>query len=282
MALIQLLSPGGPGYTLYTAYSGAVLVAGGSGISYVMGVLDDMLRNHANGKSRLRFIEVIWSISDPGKGMSREPFFFLFSFFRSGSARADRHYESDSLYALLPELTPLMRPRASYHSSLSLRFNVHWTRVSSYHPPRVPHTTLPMGMYIQSGRPDIFNALQSVIAGVRSSYLSTGQSDDSQTDLPRGIVVGSCGPTALMDDAAHAVGRVSWTDWNDVGGVESIEECVCPFFSFYHCYCYVCSRDTGQGFWVVKTLLYLFFLLSCCRSTSILVGFTLIRMNERT
>jgi hypothetical protein len=67
VALIQLLSKGGPGYSLYTAYSGAVLIAGGSGISYVMGVLDDMLRNHASGNSHLRFIEVIWSISDPGK-----------------------------------------------------------------------------------------------------------------------------------------------------------------------------------------------------------------------
>jgi hypothetical protein len=85
VALIQLLSQGGPGYTLYTAYSGAVLVAGGSGISYVMGVLDDMLRNHADGKSHLRFIEVIWSISDPGKRMNHEPIFFFFRFWTRSS-----------------------------------------------------------------------------------------------------------------------------------------------------------------------------------------------------
>ncbi|KAI0275847.1 hypothetical protein BGY98DRAFT_935474 [Russula aff. rugulosa BPL654] len=136
---------GGPGYTLYTAYSGAVLVAGGSGISYVMGVLEDMLRNHASGKSHLRFIEVIWSISDP------DPL------------ELTGNHESDSLYSLLPELTPLMRPRASYHSSLSLR-----------------------------------------------SFYWTGWNDDPRADLPRGIVVG--------------VGRVSWTDWKDVGGVENVEE----------------------------------------------------------
>jgi hypothetical protein len=29
-----------------------------------------------------------------------------------------------------------------------------------------------------------------------------------------------------MDGATRAVGRVSWADWKDVGGVESIEECV--------------------------------------------------------
>lgn len=69
MALIQFLSfsQGGPGYTLYTAYSGAVLVAGGSGISYVMSVLDDMLRKHESGMSHVRVIEVIWSVMDPGE-----------------------------------------------------------------------------------------------------------------------------------------------------------------------------------------------------------------------
>jgi hypothetical protein len=73
VALIRLLSfsKGGPGYTLYTAYSGAVLVAGGSGISYVMSVLDDMLRKHESGMSHLRVIEVIWSVMDPGEGANQ-------------------------------------------------------------------------------------------------------------------------------------------------------------------------------------------------------------------
>jgi hypothetical protein len=73
VALIPLLtfSQGGPGYTLYTAYSGAVLVAGGSGISYVMSVLDDMLRKHENGMSHVRVIEVIWSVMDPGEGTNQ-------------------------------------------------------------------------------------------------------------------------------------------------------------------------------------------------------------------
>ncbi len=83
-------------------------------------------------------------------------------------------------------------------------------------------------MYIRPGRPDVFDTLQSVITGVRSAY-STSRKSSSGSDLPSGIVIGSCGPAALMDNAARAVGRVSWADWKDVGGVESIEECVCPF-----------------------------------------------------
>ena len=124
-----------------------------------------------------------------------------------------------------------MQPRASPHTLLSLRFNVHFTRVS-FRPPRLLRTALPEGMYIRQGRPDIFDALQRVITGVRSAYRMSGGSD-----LPSGIVIGSCGPTALMDDAARAVGRVSWADWKDVGGVESVEECVFFFPSSCHCLC---------------------------------------------
>ncbi len=135
-----------------------------------------------------------------------------------------------------------MQPRGSPDTSLSLRFNVHWTRVSG-RPPRVPRTALPPGMYIRPGRPDIFDTLQSAITGVRSAYSASRRSGGS--DIPSGIVIGSCGPAALMDDAARAVGRVSWADWKDVGGVESIEECVCLLF-----FC-VCHRQCCMltGFW---------------------------------
>jgi len=177
-----------------------------------MSILDDMLQKHANGKSHVRVIEVIWSVMDPGKEANSKDVSV------PGSALANGRYMSDSLYALLPELIPLMQPRASPHTSLSLRFNVHLTRVSA-RPPRVPRTALPPGMYIRPGRPDIFETLQSVITGVRSASTSPG-----------GVIVGSCGPAALMDDATRAVGRVSWADWKDVGGVENIEECVCPCY----------------------------------------------------
>ena len=154
-----------------------------------------------------------------------------------------------------------MQPRSSPHNTLSLRFNVHWTRTSS-HTPRVPRTALPPGMYLCPGRPDISASLQNVIAGVRSAY-STSRRGGS--DHPSGIVIGSCGPAVLMDDAARAVGRVSWADWKDVGGVESIEECVCPFLLLV-----VCSRDPVQVIWVVVTF-YFYFLLGHCWATSTLM-----------
>jgi hypothetical protein len=151
-----------------------------------------------------------------------------------------------------------MQPRASPDTSLSLRFNVHWTRVSA-RPPRVPRTALPPGMYIRPGRPDIFDTLQSVITGVRSAYSTSRRNGGSESDLPSGIVIGSCGPVALMDDAARAVGRVSWADWKNVGGVESVEECVCPFLLLCLSSPVLCSRDAEQGVWVVIDFLFIFF-----------------------
>lgn len=51
---------------MFTSYSGALLVAGGSGVTFILSVLEDILQKHAEGRSRLRVIEVVWSVSDPG------------------------------------------------------------------------------------------------------------------------------------------------------------------------------------------------------------------------
>lgn len=37
-----------------------------------MSILDDMLQKHANGRSRLRVIEVVWAMTSPGEGASQK------------------------------------------------------------------------------------------------------------------------------------------------------------------------------------------------------------------
>lgn len=217
----MILLEGGPGYTLYTAYSGVMLVAGGSGISYVMGVLQDILRKHAAGHSNLRVVEVVWCIADPGKWRLR--------LFRTPAELTTD--VPDSLYSLLPVLTPLMQPRPSPHGTLSFRFSVHWTRASAL-TPQVLRMTLPPGMYLHVGRPNIRATLQGVIEDVREAYSTATSCCRCRSESPRGIAIGSCGPTSLIDDAVGAANKVSWADWIDIGGVESIEECV-KFLIFF-------------------------------------------------
>lgn len=158
-----------------------------------------------------------------------------------------------------------MQPRSSPHNSLTLRFNVHWTQASS-RPPAVPRMALPQGMYLRPGRPDIYATLQNATAGVIEAHSSSRSRNRSST-APSGIVIGTCGPTSLIDDAVRAVGRVNWSDWGEVGGVESIEECVYhfnPHHPFHRC---SCTQWIGilQGIWAVRTLFFFLLLLSSGR-----------------
>lgn len=144
---------------------------------------------------------------------------------------------SDSLYALLPALTSLIQPRAYPDVPLSLRFSVHWTRASA-RPHHLKRVALPPGMYLRAGRPDIHEALHSVIASVNSAYLKRRR---DCSDGPSGVVIGTCGPISLVDEAARAVGHVSWADWRDVGGVESVEE-YAHSFSYLVVLCHVLNE----------------------------------------
>lgn len=143
---------------------------------------------------------------------------------------------------------PLMQPRASPHGAISLRFNVHWTRASA-RPHSVQRTALPPGMILRAGRPDVYETLRGVIAGVRSAHWKSRRGGSS--DGPSGVVIGSCGPAALIDDAVRAVGRVSWAEWKAVGGVESIEEYAC-FSILLVVTGHVLNEFRRQGVWVVK------------------------------
>lgn len=58
---------GGPGHTVYASFSGALVVAGGSGITFALGMVQDLLQKDREGKSRLKCIELVWSVQDPSK-----------------------------------------------------------------------------------------------------------------------------------------------------------------------------------------------------------------------
>ena len=58
---------GGPNHTIYTSFSGALVVAGGSGITYALGVVQDLLQKDREGRSRLKCVELVWSVQDPCK-----------------------------------------------------------------------------------------------------------------------------------------------------------------------------------------------------------------------
>jgi ferric-chelate reductase len=57
---------GGPGHRVFSSFSAAVVVAGGSGITFALSVIQDLIQKDLNAESRVKFLELIWIIQDPG------------------------------------------------------------------------------------------------------------------------------------------------------------------------------------------------------------------------
>ncbi|KAI0031325.1 ferric reductase like transmembrane component-domain-containing protein [Vararia minispora EC-137] len=167
-------------HTLFEAYSGVVLVAGGSGITYALSLLDDLLAKHAAGASHVRVLELVWSVADYA-----------------------------ALTPLLPTLQTLLRPRPSPHGQLAVRVHVHYTRAArpGAPPPPAPGT-LPTGLALLSGRPNYPRVLEDACDAVAS------------TGGASGVAVTHCGPLELGDQIHRAVGSLSWERWKAVRGVE--------------------------------------------------------------
>ena len=58
---------GGPGFTVYASYSAAIFICAGSGISFGLSTVQELVQKDLEGTSRLKFIQLIWAIQDPGK-----------------------------------------------------------------------------------------------------------------------------------------------------------------------------------------------------------------------
>ncbi|KAI6026492.1 ferric reductase like transmembrane component-domain-containing protein [Pisolithus microcarpus] len=56
---------GGPGHSVFASYSAAVFVVGGSGITFALSALQDLVRVDLEGASRVKVIELVWSVQDP-------------------------------------------------------------------------------------------------------------------------------------------------------------------------------------------------------------------------
>jgi cellobiose-specific phosphotransferase system component IIC len=57
---------GGPGHTVFSSFSAAVLVAGGSGITFALSIIHDLIQKDLEKESRVKVIELIWIIQDSG------------------------------------------------------------------------------------------------------------------------------------------------------------------------------------------------------------------------
>jgi len=228
---------GGPQHTIFSSFSAAVFVVGGSGITFALSAIQDLVQKDLRGTSRLKVIELIWIVPDPAclapvlptlsmlvlqsvftplrisvfytrAPTGKQPAFFAAAsaspFAASGLARspsAPSHAPPPRSAAA--QLQPLSVPPLNLSSS---------SQQPTYFPP---------GLTLAPGKPRLLKFLEHAIN--RAVTLGHSNPKDEVLSLT-GLVVGVCGPVGMADDVAAAVRGVDPVRRDQVGGVEVHEE----------------------------------------------------------
>ncbi|KAG9083102.1 hypothetical protein FRC06_004699 [Ceratobasidium sp. 370] len=172
---------GGPGNTVFTSFSGVMLVLGGSGVTFGTSVLEDLVARSLRGDSRVLCLHLIWVVQHPSASAS-----------------------------FLPSFTELVG-RASMVPDLQLSISVFYTRGSGES--FVPPANLPSNIQIQSGRPDLRKELDQLINSTQTSI-------DASSSSRNGVILAGCGPKSLISSVSAAKSRTSNEGQKAVGGLE--------------------------------------------------------------
>ncbi|KAI0354067.1 incomplete iron reductase [Trametes cingulata] len=182
---------GGPGHAIFGSFSGAMFVAGGSGITFALGAVQDLIKKDLEYKSRVRAIELVWCVQDP-----------------------------NALQPMIPLFSSLLAQ--SQNAYATLRISVFYTRAPAS-PDAVRAYRLPPGLTLSPARPKLPGILQGVVD--RSAALFSGHKERRRGGgALTGIIVGVCGPQGLGDEVRKAVANFPPQRRKAVGGIELHEE----------------------------------------------------------
>ncbi|KAI0746323.1 incomplete iron reductase [Daedaleopsis nitida] len=183
---------GGPGHAIFASFSGAMFVAGGSGITFALAAVQDLMKKDLEERSRIRAMELVWCVQDPS-----------------------------ALTPLIPLFSALVAQ--SHEGYASLRISVFYTRAPSR--PEVLKTfrNLPPGLTLSPTRPKLPQVLKGVVD--RSTALFSGGRERKRGGGGlTGVIVGVCGPSGLGDEVRKAVAGFDADSRKRVGGIELHEE----------------------------------------------------------
>jgi len=177
---------GGPGHRMFSSFSAAVFVAGGSGITFALSAIQELIQKDLEGHSRVKVIQLVWSIQDPA-----------------------------SLVSLLPLLTSLIQQSVF----TPIRISVFYTRSPTGKFPFSDDFFRSTALTLAPGRPKVSKILEAAIS--RAVTLGSGVKDE---EANTGLIVGVCGPAGLADSVTEEIGKVDPTRRDQVGGIEIHDE----------------------------------------------------------
>ncbi|KAI0699734.1 iron reductase [Cerioporus squamosus] len=118
---------GGPGYTIPSSFFGAVFFAGGSGISYGLSGVQELLEQAKSGLGNVCYVDLVWSVHHP-----------------------------DCVRPIFPLLSTLLAESKS--AGVALSISVFYTRAVTVHH-SFDDLKLPTGLSLAPGRPDVYSVL---------------------------------------------------------------------------------------------------------------------------
>jgi hypothetical protein len=184
---------GGTGNPLVSSFSAALIVVAGSGITFALAHVRDILEAASRASSRIRILDVVWVVQD-----------------------------RDSVVPLIPTLSSLLF-KAERTATIECFITIHFTRAPSTSTSAsaaisavemATSYTVPRSLIIKSGRPDLGAIAQLTV--VRAAELLKAH------DEKHGVLMVSCGPASL-NEGVRKVSRASCEDkrmMQKVGGVE--------------------------------------------------------------
>ncbi|PCH39470.1 hypothetical protein WOLCODRAFT_141288 [Wolfiporia cocos MD-104 SS10] len=177
---------GGHGHTIVSSFSGALLVSGGSGITYALSTVQELLRDAMMGSSRVRNVKLVWSVPDP-----------------------------TSIVPLLPMFIGMLERAQTTYTKLEI--STFFTQAPTSEDIFDPFHRLPSGLSLSPGRPRISRILGYVVdltceAQKESGYRSSG------------VFVGTCGPLSLVEEVGSTVRTFPTAKAKTVGGIECHKE----------------------------------------------------------
>ena len=200
------------------------MIIGGSGITFALSIIQDLVQKGLRGESRVKVIELRWIVPNPGLPVSSGP----------TSYSLQREIIADAMTPLLPLLTSLM------NSCSYLTISVHYTRPStpsmevkcsnsSLSFTAIQEEQVPTRHRIVKypGRPghrDLVSVMENAITRATSGLNDANRT--SSRNVPSGMLVGVCGPQGMSEDVVAAVSAIDSKIKARIGGVEMHQEYV--------------------------------------------------------
>ncbi|KAL5521096.1 hypothetical protein ACEPAG_9018 [Sanghuangporus baumii] len=185
---------GGLGNMVMAGYSSAMLVGGGSGVTFVLSQAEELVQAVRAGTSSLRFIELVWITQDQA---SITPLLSSFSaLIDSISTLPGILFKISIYYSRASPSSPSSRSSPSSESTQTYL------------------STLAPTLSVHSGRPALNRILDGLVK--LTAALGPGRA--------RGVAVGVCGPLELVGDVRKCVWSVEGDARRKSGGVELHEE----------------------------------------------------------